>query len=189
MSEPGDRYADAVAWAIELHAGQVRKATQVPYVAHLLGVSSLVLEGGGDEEDAIAGLLHDCLEDTVATRHDVEERFGPRVAAIVAACSDTEVRPKPPWRDRKVQFLERLDQLGDDRHVLLVVAADKVHNLRSILLDHRQHGDDLWARFNAGPADQLWYYGQVADRIRSGLGGPLADELDALVTRLAEQVT
>src|SRR5581483_712539 len=101
---PTPRYAEAVAWAAELHGSQVRKGTSIPYLTHLLAVSSLVWEHGGDEEDAIAGLLHDAIEDTDATAADIEARFGAKVATIVLACSDTTVRPKPPWRKRKEAY-------------------------------------------------------------------------------------
>jgi GTP pyrophosphokinase len=180
----GERYGHAVSWAIEMHDAQVRKASAAPYVAHLLAVSSLVLEFGGDEDEAIAGLLHDLLEDTTATRADIEERFGPRVASIVAACSDTEHQPKTPWRERKEQFLARLGA-EPEASVLIVVAADKLHNARSMVRDHRDLGADLWLRFNAGPADQLWYHRQVAEIVRAQLGGAVAADLDEAVEALA----
>jgi (p)ppGpp synthase/HD superfamily hydrolase len=180
----GRRYGDAVTWAIELHDAQVRKASAIPYAAHLVAVSALVLESGGDEDEAIAALLHDVLEDTVATRADIEERFGPRVAEIVAACSDTETRPKPPWRDRKEQFVARL-RSQPDPSTLRVVAADKVHNARSMVRDHRDLGTELWDRFNAGPRDQVWYHRAIADVVRTHLGGPLAADLDEAVEALA----
>jgi len=101
---PTQRYAEAVAWAVELHGSQVRKGTRIPYLTHLLAVSALLSEHGGEEDDAIAGLLHDAIEDTDATAADIEQRFGPKVAAIVLDCSDTTVRPKRPWRERKEAY-------------------------------------------------------------------------------------
>jgi (p)ppGpp synthase/HD superfamily hydrolase len=183
----GDRFVEAVGWAVWLHDAQVRKASSTPYVAHLLAVSSLVLEYGGDEDEAIAALLHDALEDTNATRADVEERFGGRVAGLVAACSDTERRPKPPWRERKEQFLARL-RSQPDPSVLRIVAADKIHNSRSMVRDHRDLGAELWDRFNAGPRDQVWYHREVAAVVRTHLGGPVAAELDEAVDALAAVV-
>jgi (p)ppGpp synthase/HD superfamily hydrolase len=180
----GQRYGDAVVWATELHDAQVRKASAIPYVAHLLAVSALVLESGGDEDEAIAALLHDVLEDTTATRADIEERFGVRVADIVAACSDTEKRPKPPWRERKEQFVERLRTQGDES-TLRVVAADKIHNARSMVRDHRDLGAGLWERFNAGPSEQIWYHRAIAEVVRTRLGGALAADLDDAVAALA----
>jgi (p)ppGpp synthase/HD superfamily hydrolase len=189
MTELGSRYRQALVWAAELHEGHVRKTTGVPYLSHLLAVSGLVLEFGGDEDEAIAGLLHDSLEDTPLTRADLEARVGSRVAEIVARCSDTEVQPKPPWRQRKERFLARLDTCGDDAGTLRVVAADKVHNTRSMLADHRLVGDGLWDRFNAGPDEQIWYLRSVSELIRRHLGGPAAVELEAVVAQLATVVS
>lgn len=189
MTEITDRFGEAVLWAVELHQGQVRKATGVPYISHLLAVSSIVLEHGGGETEVIAGVLHDAIEDTTATRADIEERFGPGVAAIVDACSDAESKPKPPWRERKQAHLDDLRRLGDDRGALLVVAADKLHNARSLIEDHRNIGDDLWGRFNAGAEDQLWYYRSVSEIISAQLGGPIADQLNAATDTLAEIIS
>jgi (p)ppGpp synthase/HD superfamily hydrolase len=183
LTDVGPRYADAVGWAVELHAGQVRKASSTPYVAHLVHVSALVLEFGGDEDEAIAALLHDALEDTHATRADIEERFGPHVADIVARCSDAETRPKPPWRQRKEQFLDRLRATGEPA-TLRVVGADKLHNARSLVRDHNRLGPDLWNHFNAGPAEQLWYHREVAGIVAANPGGDLSRELDAAVDAL-----
>jgi (p)ppGpp synthase/HD superfamily hydrolase len=184
LTDLGARYADAVGWAVELHAGQVRKASSTPYVAHLVHVSALVLEFGGDEDEAIAALLHDALEDTHATRADIEERYGPTIAAIVACCSDAETRPKPPWRQRKERFLERL-QASPEPGVLRVVGADKLHNARSLVRDHHRLGDALWEHFNAGPQEQLWYHREVAALVAASPGGDLSRELDAAVDALA----
>ncbi len=188
MTEITDRFGEAVQWAAELHQGQVRKATGVPYISHLLAVSCIVLEHGGDESEAIAGVLHDAIEDTTATRADIEERFGPVVASIVDACSDSECKPKPPWRERKQAHLDDLRLLGEDRSTLLVVAADKLHNARSVIEDHRHVGDALWGRFNAGPEEQLWYYRSVSEIIAAQLGGAIADDLSTAIDQLTEVV-
>jgi len=158
----------------------------VPYISHLLAVCSIVLEQGGDEDEAIAALLHDAVEDQggQATLGTVASRFGNRVAAIVAGCSDSFSQPKPPALERKRAYLAQLDSGQAPRSVLLVSAADKVHNLRSILADYRSVGEDLWARFNLGPAEQLWYYGSLAEVFARRLGGPLAAELAELVADL-----
>src|ERR1039458_568701 len=129
------RIADAVEFAVRAHGDQVRKGTSIPYVSHLLGVAALVLEGGGDEDHAIAGLLHDVLEDTSVTAAQVEEAFSPRVAAVVVGCSDTQEKPKPPALERKQLYLEHLEEADAD--TLLVSLADKLHNARSLLLDFR----------------------------------------------------
>ena len=127
--------ADALDFAVRAHGDQVRKGTTIPYVSHLLGVAGLVLEGGGDEDLAIAGLLHDVLEDTSATAVQVEKAFGPRVAAVVEACSDTQAKPKPPALERKKHYLEHLKDADAD--TLLVSLSDKLHNVRTLLLDFR----------------------------------------------------
>ncbi|MEA2826782.1 MAG: hypothetical protein QOG43_1221 [Actinomycetota bacterium] len=182
------RFSDAVAWAAEVHGDQLRKGTHIPYLSHLLAVSSLVLEAGGSEEDAIAALLHDAIEDTDATAADIEERFGPRVAAIVVACSDTTESPKPPWRERKEAYQAHLADPATPTEVLRVSAADKLHNARSILSDYRDIGDELWTRFNAGVDGQLWNYGCLADILGRRLPGPLTDELARTVSALRSEV-
>jgi GTP pyrophosphokinase len=176
---------EALDAAIRWHAGQVRKGTATPYVAHLLGTAAIVLDHGGDEDESVAALLHDCVEDTEATVDDVRAAFGERVGAIVAACSDAEGGrgvPKAPWLERKRAHLDHLQDA--DASVLLVTAADKLDNLRSTLADHRRLGDAIWERFNAGPEQQLWYYESVAELVRTGLGGSLSEELDAAAAQL-----
>ena len=185
---PTRRFAEAVAWAAELHGSQLRKGTTIPYLTHLLAVSSLVWEHGGDEEDAIAGVLHDAIEDTTATADDIEQRFGPKVAAIVLACSDTTVRPKPPWRERKEAYQAHLADPATPIDALRVSAADKLHNARSMLRDYREVGDELWSRFNEGVDGQLWNYGCLADILQRRLPGPLSDELVRTVDALRAEV-
>lgn len=185
---PTGRFAEAVAWAIELHGPQMRKGTTTPYLTHLLAVSSLVWEHGGDEDDAIAGLLHDAIEDTDATAADIEERFGPKVAAIVLACSDTTVRPKPPWRERKAAYQAHLADPATTTDALRVSAADKLHNARCMLGDYRKNGDELWSRFNAGVDSQLWNYGCLVVILQRRFAGPLTDELARTVDALRAEV-
>ena len=176
-----DRFLDAVALAEEVHGRDRRSGTEVPYLAHLLVVSGLVLEDGGDEDEAIAALLHDAIEDTAVTFDDVAARFGAKVAAIVQGCSDTDVMPKPPWRARKHAYLAHLADAPQE--VVRVSLADKVHNARSVLFDYRLMGDELWTRFNPD-ADQLWYYRSLVDVFRRVSRSPLVDELDRVVTEL-----
>jgi len=178
-----DRFDRAMVFARQRHQTQIRKGTTTPYVAHLLGTASLVLEAGGDEDQAIAGLLHDALEDhdhTGVTYDQLVEGFGRRVADIVRDCSDTEEIPKPPWRVRKERYLAELANHSPDS--ILVSNADKLHNARTILSDYRVHGDALWDRFNP-TSDQLWYYRQLADTFTT-LQSPLAAELEAVVSEL-----
>jgi len=183
----GHRFDDAVTMARELHAGQQRKGTAIPYFAHLLGVASLVLEGGGDEDEAIAGLLHDAVEDQggPATLAAIEQRFGPRVAAIVAACSDTDEVPKPPWRARKEGYLAHLVAADLPEGTLLVSLADKLHNARAIRADLHAHGDEVWSRFSAGRSDQLWYYRSLAEAFQRLRPGAMAEELARTVEEIA----
>ena len=161
-----DRFAQAAHYAIELHRAQTRKATSIPYVTHLFAVCSLVLEDGGTEDEAIAALLHDGPEDQggPAVLEEIRTRFGDPVAAIVASLSDALPAPgeaKPPWRKRKEAYLRHL--ASAPASVLRVSLADKLHNSRSIRVDLRGEGEAFWDRFNAGRADQAWYYRRLLD--------------------------
>lgn len=177
------RLAEAAAFALRIHAAQTRKGTDTPYISHLLGVASLVLEHGGDEDQAIAGLLHDAIEDQGAEQEAViAARFGPRVAGIVRACTDADVLPKPPWRARKEVYLAHLEHA--DASVLLVSAADKLHNARAICTDLRTHGQAVFNRFNAGQEGTLWYYGALSAVFSRCLPGPLAAELANAVAEM-----
>jgi (p)ppGpp synthase/HD superfamily hydrolase len=152
------RFHDALAYASTLHAAQARKATQIPYVAHLLAVTSIVLEAGGNEDEAIAALLHDAAEDQGGekTLEDIRHRFGDTVEHIVAECSDTFADPKPEWRKRKREYIERLRTA--DTSTLLVSAADKLHNARATLHDLREHGTSVWKRFSGTREQTLANY-------------------------------
>jgi len=191
----GERYLDALRMAAELHRTQSRKGTGVPYVSHLLHVSALVWEGGGDEDTAIAALLHDAVEDQGrggCTATEIRERFGDRVRRIVDECSDAEGDAgdgtKPPWVDRKQRYLDRLGEHGGD--TLLVVLADKLHNTVSMLEDlEGQSVDQLWGRFNAEPEGSVWYLESVHRVVAArSIGGPLLDRFDRVLTELAERL-
>lgn len=165
----------------------MRKGSDLPYVGHLLGVASIVLEEGGDEDQAIAALLHDAVEDQggLPLLEDVRKRFGDRVASIVEGCTDAVTNPKPPWRERKEQYLSHL--VTAPRDVLLVSIADKLFNARAILTDHYRVGEAVWERFRAGRDSQLWYYRSLADTfLQLGDEVPvlLARELDRVVTEI-----
>ena len=153
-----DRFEAAMILAARLHAGQLRKGTQVPYLSHLLGVAALVLEDGGGEDEAIAALLHDAVEDQggLRTLDEIRRRFGDHVAEIVGALSDAYTTPKPPWRQRKMDYLAHLPRASNE--VRRVSLADKLHNARAILRTLRQEGERTWERFNGGKAGTLWYY-------------------------------
>jgi len=169
-------------------ADQVRKGTNIPYVAHLLGVASLVLEYGGGEDEAIAALLHDAVEDQGGppTRARILALFGRTVAEIVDGCTDTDETPKPPWRARKEAYLAHLPTASPA--VLLVSAADKLYNATSILRAYREVGADVWSRFSAGHGEQLWYYRALVTAFRTaGAPVPLVDQLDVVVAELEAQ--
>ena len=153
------RFEEAVTYALHVHEGHYRKETSIPYVSHLLAVCSRVLEDGGSEDEAIAGLLHDAVEDAggQGRLRAIRARFGERVAAIVAGCSDTDEDPKPPWRERKERYIRHL-RAEADVSTLRVSLADKLHNACAVLRDHRAFGEAVWGRFNAPVGDQLWYY-------------------------------
>ena len=156
------RLADATALAFEIHAAQLRKGTAIPYASHLLAVAAIVLEHGGDQDQACAALLHDAIEDGGAEWEQVIlDRFGPRVAGIVRTCTDADTLPKPPWKARKLAYLAHLEEEGPD--ALLVSAADKLHNARSIVADLKIHGPAMFDRFNTGRNGTVWYYGALAE--------------------------
>jgi len=154
----GPRFRRAFLFAADKHHGQTRKASTIPYIAHLMGVASLVLEFGGDEDLAIAALLHDVVEDCggAPVLAEVRRRFGSRVAKVVDGCTDSDTTPKPPWRQRKETYIRHLKSA--DAETRLVSAADKLNNVRSILADYRDIGESIWARFNGGRDGTLWYY-------------------------------
>lgn len=183
-TELSERFEDALAFAARLHARQRRKGSGTPYVAHLIGVCSLVLEAGGDEDQAIAGLLHDAVEDQGGppTLELIRERYGAEVARIVAGCTDADTIPKPPWRERKQRYLAHLRE--SDARTRLVSCADKLYNARTILSDHRGLGDALWSRFSASREETLWYYRSLADIFLEAGAGPLAEELERVVSAL-----
>ena len=178
------RLAEAVAFASRAHGTQTRKQTEVPYIAHLLAVTAIVLEHGGDEDQAIAALLHDTIEDCGGepVRKQIRRDFGERVASIVDACTDTDENPKPPWRERKEAYIEHIALAP--REALLVSMADKLHNVRSILADHQSIGDAVWTRFGGGKDGSLWYYASLVEAFRARDDSALLRELDRAVFEL-----
>lgn len=178
------RFEEALVYAAQLHSAQERKVSGVPYVAHLLAVASLVLEHGGTEDEAIAALLHDAIEDQggAATREEIRRRFGDDVTAIVEGCSDADTVPKPPWRARKEAYLAHLPTASPS--VRMVSAADKLHNCRSILADYRQLGESVWERFKGGRDGTLWYYRSLLDAYRASGSTALVEELARVVEEI-----
>lgn len=181
------RFGDALILAFELHGTQYRKGTQIPYFAHLMAVASLVMEFGGDEDQAIAALLHDAVEDQggLATLALIREKFGDYVAGMVDECSDSFVLPKPPWRERKARYLERVKTIS--RNARLITLADKLHNARTILAELEIRGDKVWEKFNGGKDGSLWYYRSMANFFLNKDPGFLARELDQVVRKLEEK--
>ena len=186
--EPGARLSEALAYAVETHASQGRKGSGTPYIAHLLAVCGLVIDDGGSEDDAIAALLHDAAEDQggEATLAEIEDRFGPDVRRIVAACSDTFETPKPPWEQRKADYIAGIPEKTAAE--LRVSLADKVHNARAILFDYRAVGESVFDRFNADRDKTLGYYRALAGAFAKRASGPLADELVRVVDELEQAV-
>ena len=197
----GARFRRAMDFAAELHADQVKKGGHnIPYISHLLGVTSLVIEAGGDEDMAIAALLHDAVEDQggLPTLARIRADYGDRVAHIVEGCTDSEIEPKPPWLERKKAYVGHVREHADSE-VTLVSAADKLHNVRAILADFRELGDPVFDRFKGRKDGTLWYYRAMVDAfrdamVRNGLtqhargNQRLVDELDREVTKLESLV-
>ena len=180
----GPRFLRAFLFAAKKHSGQTRKASTIPYVAHLMGVASLVLEAGGDEELAIAALLHDVVEDCggAPMLNQIRHDFGSRVAKVVEGCTDADTYPKPPWRERKEGYIRHL--AGADADTRLVAAADKLNNVRSILSDYRALGDSVWSRFNGGRDGTLWYYRTLRDVFLQYKANRITLDLDLAVREL-----
>ncbi|MGY4308826.1 (p)ppGpp synthase/HD superfamily hydrolase [Bradyrhizobium sp. USDA 4369] len=170
-------YDEALVYAADLHRSQVRKGSRVPYIAHLLSVSSRVLTAGGSEVQAIAGLLHDAAEDQggQATLDEIRRRFGDGVAEIVADCTDSWVDPKPAWRPRKEAYLAMLPHKPATS--LLVSLADKVDNAEAIAKDYDEIGDAVWQRFSGGQDGTIWYYRTLSKIFDRAFPGPLARQL------------
>ena len=181
-----ERFDDALAYASRIHRLQVRKGSGVPYVSHLLGVAAIALENGADEDQAIAALLHDAVEDQggLARLADIRERYGEDVAAMVADCTDAHDDPKPAWRPRKEAYIASL--ATKPARSLAVSLADKTHNAAAINADLRAHGAAVWARFTGGKDGRLWYYRALADAFRAHAPGTAAERFAREVDEMEE---
>lgn len=191
MTHLTERFIDAVRYAAELHGDQTRKGTEIPYISHLLAVASFVLDDGGDEDEAIAALLHDAAEDKGGRPRleDIRGRFGDKVAHVVEHCTDSWRQPKEPWKERKRAYAEHSKTL--DAASLRVSAADKVHNAYTILRDLRTHGEEVWKRFNAAPDDIIAYYDSLVRSFRTAGGGAhlhLVDELERVIRGIKREM-
>jgi (p)ppGpp synthase/HD superfamily hydrolase len=187
-----DKFETALVYATRLHSNQTRKISGVPYVAHLLSVAALVLEAGGTEEETIAGLLHDAVEDQGGsqTREEIRQIFGDEVVKIIDGCTESDIYPKPPWQERKQKYLENLRHASAS--VRRVSLADKLHNARSLLADCRQNGDSasttkgdrIWSEFKAGKAGTLWFYQELLKVYQATGTDLLTEEFSRVVEEL-----
>ncbi len=184
----GIRLQQAFRYASEKHAGQARKQTAVPYLSHLMAVASLVLEAGGDEDLAIAALLHDVVEDCGGRPRlrEIRKQFGARVARIVEGCTDSFGEPKPEWIERKKDYLREVKHA--DAETRLVSASDKLHNVRTILADYREHGEAIWPRFSGKKEGTLWYYRALSDEYQRRTRNRITNELAMAVAQLEQAV-
>ncbi len=184
-----ERFTNALTYATQLHAAQTRKGGGVPYIAHLLGVTSIALENGANEDEAIAALLHDAVEDQggAVTREEIRRRFGDTVTEIVDGCTESDETPKPPWRQRKEAYIAQISTASAS--VRLVSAADKLYNARSILNDYRLIGDAVWERFQGGKSGTLWYYRSLVEAFRTTEFIPVLNELERVVNELESLVS
>jgi len=167
----------AFEYALRKHRTQKKKGSRIPYIEHLMGVCSVVLHYGGGQDEAIAALLHDVVEDQGGkpVLAEILREFGPRVGHIVEGCTDSDTHPKPPWRERKQKYISHVP--SSDAGVRLVAAADKLHNSRAILADYRQVGEQVWSRFQGGREGTLWYYGELVKAFRAAPPDPRVDPL------------
>ncbi|MDQ3227914.1 MAG: HD domain-containing protein, partial [Chloroflexota bacterium] len=187
------RFENALKFAARLHAGQTRKGSNTPYIGHLLAVAAIAIEHGASEDEAIGALLHDAVEDQGGkpTLRKIRRRYGKRVARIVDGCTDTDKMPKPPWCQRKKDFVASLHTASPS--IRLVVAADKLHNARAVLSDYRNDGEAVWSNFTTGRDGTLWYYRSVTDSLLGSLSSDdhqletLISELNRIVSTLAQE--
>jgi (p)ppGpp synthase/HD superfamily hydrolase len=184
----GSRLRRAFRYAAAKHDGQTRKQTAVPYLSHLMAVASLVLEAGGDEDMAIAALLHDVVEDCggMPRLREVRRMFGPRVAKIVEGCTDSFGEPKAEWVERKKDYLREVKHA--DAATRLVSACDKLHNVRTILTDYRRDREAIWARFAGKKEGTLWYYRALSDEYQRRSPNRITRELEIAVAELERVV-
>jgi (p)ppGpp synthase/HD superfamily hydrolase len=183
----GAKFQDAFDFAFQLHKSQIRKGSNVPYISHLMSVTGLVLEDGGDEDEAIAALLHDAVEDQggLATLEEIRNRFGEKVASMVKECSDSFSIPKPPWIERKEKYLKKL--ITASPSVLRISLADKLHNIRSLYWAYLQSGEKIWEKFRGGKDGTLWYYHELSKVFHRHENNVMLQEFDRLLLQLDEE--
>lgn len=184
-----ERFVGAMELANELHGDQIRKGTTVPYISHLLIVSGMVLQHGGNEDEAIGALLHDSVEDCGGkpVMVKIRKRFGDKIADLVDGCSETDIQPKPPWLERKKDYIENIKSAIPS--VRLITCADKIHNASSIISEYRKVGEKVWDRFKANKNETLWFYSSfVAAMQEAGENRPILNELVLVVNELKELI-
>lgn len=176
-----ERFDDALTYASRIHRAQRRKGADIPYVSHLLGVAAIAIENGATEDQAIAALLHDAVEDQGGAERldDIRTRFGEEVARIVDDCTGSDMEPKPPWRGRKEAYLASLSH--KPAASLEVSIADKTHNAGAIVADLHVHGEQVWTRFTGGRDGSLWYFRALADAFAPLAPGTASDRFARLV--------
>jgi (p)ppGpp synthase/HD superfamily hydrolase len=188
--EYSPRIVEAFALTYDLHRTQIRKGSHVPYITHLMGVAAVVGRHGGDEDQFIAALLHDAVEDQGGqeTLDLIRRKFGEKVAEYVAGASDSDTEPKPPWQERKEKFIAFARTAGPRQK--LIIAADKLHNARSIISDLGERGNDVWKMFKNGREGTLWYYTEMVHALSYNWSHAvlreLADAVDQMHRRAAE---
>lgn len=179
-----ERFEQALVYATRLHANQTRKVNHTPYITHLISVAALVLEAGGNEDEVIAALLHDAIEDQGGqlTRTEIQRRFGDVVVAIVDGCTESDATPKPPWIERKTRYLNQLRHASSS--VRLVSLADKLHNARSLLAEWQQRGDLIWSEFKGGKEKTLWFYQSLVEIYKQTGSDWMTEEFSRVVLLL-----
>jgi (p)ppGpp synthase/HD superfamily hydrolase len=179
-----ERFQTALVYATRLHANQTRKNTGIPYISHLLSVTALVLEAGGNEDEAIAALLHDAVEDQGGekTRAEIREFFGEAVVTIIDGCTESDIYPKPPWKERKIKYLENIRLASSS--VRLVSLADKLHNARSLFADYQNFGNGIWSNFKAGKEGTLWFYKELLEIYRHQKSDFMVEDFARILSEL-----
>ncbi|MEB3217907.1 MAG: HD domain-containing protein [Nostocales cyanobacterium 94392] len=185
MTKLTKKFEQALVYATQLHCEQTRKVDKIPYISHLLSVSALILEAGGTEEQAIAGLLHDAVEDQggKATREQIRQQFGETIVEIIDSCTESDITPKPPWKERKIKYIENIRNASDS--VKLVSLADKLHNARSLLIGYRNQRDKLWDYFSGTKEDKLWFYGELLKIYKESNVSFMTLELELILKELS----
>jgi (p)ppGpp synthase/HD superfamily hydrolase len=178
------KFEEALVFAVRLHSNQKRKVSNTPFVLHLLNVCAIILEDGGTEDEAIAGLLHDAVEDQggLETLENIKSNFGEVIAQIVMECSETHLTPKPPWEERKVNSIAKMKNVSGS--AIRVILADKIHNVQSIIREYQKYGKPIWDSFKGGREGTIWYYKEVLAVLASRTESHLITELKLTVEHL-----